>query len=170
MSLELWTGAQSGVDLGAALTALSMDTAIAGFMPADGHNEDGPIPDAVAMHLTRHDRTNPAARTRANVDHADAALVIVEDRRRAGATRGTALTIRLCEAKGWGDSLVIVDPASHTVSVASWVSARLGRWHACGNTRPLRLLVAGPRRSLWPDGEREAARFVRAVIEAARGV
>lgn len=165
--IVLWTGGQSGVDMGAARTALAMGVEVGGYMPADGHNEDGPIPDAVAMHLRRHDRTDPAARTRANVATCGAALVIVEDYRRAGATRGTALTIRLSERELEPAMRLVVDPTWHDESVAAWAERAIAAWGR--RSSPLRLMVAGPRRSSWPDGEREAARFVRAILEAARG-
>jgi hypothetical protein len=45
----------------------------------------------------------------------------------------------------------------------------LAEWREAGHTRPMRLLVAGPRRSLWADGEAQARRFVRAVLEVSRG-
>ncbi len=177
MTIEIWSGGQTGVDLGAHLEALAMGAPIGGFMPADARNEDGPIPEHVALRLTRHDRTRPDARTRANVANVDAALVIVQGQRRAGETRGTALTVRLCEEK-WGPDRkawqwLVVDPVFMAEGVAgcivTWPRSMLALWREAGNTHPMRLLVAGPRASLWPDAEREARRFVRAVLEAARG-
>lgn len=170
--IELRCGGQTGVDLGAALTALDIGVPIGGFMPADGRNEDGTIPERVATHLTRHDRTNPAARTRANVATADAALVIVRDRRRAGETRGTALTIGLCEERRTREwfPLVVADPRWPEESVRLWATWTLRGLSELDRGRALKLLlVAGPRASLWPEGERQAARFVRAVLEACRG-
>jgi hypothetical protein len=162
--IEIWAGGQTGVDLGAHLEALAMGAPIAGFMPADARNEDGPIPEHVALHLTRHDRSRPDARTRANVAGADAALVIVADRRRAGATRGTALTIRLCEEreKRGRFRLLVVDPEWRPRDIA-WL---IDGWPHSHIGRRMRLMVAGPRASLWPDGEETARRFVRAVLEA----
>ncbi len=158
--LEIIAGGQTGVDLGAHLAALDTGVAIGGYMPADGRNEDGPIPAAVAMHLRRHDRTDPAARTRANVAHADAAIVIVPDRRRAGATRGTALTIRLCEKRDL--PMRVIDPGWDAGITALWVSKMLECWRTIAE-RSFRLMVAGPRASLWPEGESEARRFVDAI-------
>lgn len=174
MTLEILQGGQTGVDRGAALAALDLGVPIGGYMPADGCDEDGPIPDAIAMHMRRHDRTNPAARTRANVALADAVLVIVADRRRAGATRGTALTIGLCEARCRRDgrghfSLLVVDPPWHEAGIIAWGRLLLKGWREDGPRRALRLLVAGPRASLWADGEQEARRFVGAICEVARG-
>lgn len=164
MTIAIWTGGQTGVDTGAALAALDMDAPIGGFMPADGHNEAGQIPAAIAMHLTRHNRTNPAARTRANVATSDAALVIVRDRRRAGETRGTALTIRLCEERQNREpsrfKLMVIDPTWDARTVG-WL---IDGWPRAHLKHPLRLLVAGPRASLWPDGEAEAKRIVWAVL------
>lgn len=181
MKLRILSGAQTGVDMGAALEALACGLPLGGFMPADACNEDGPIPEHVALHLRRHDRTNPAARTRANVATADAALVIVQDRRRAGETRGTALTIRLCEARirrGLAPGrrtleLLVVDPQYSPDAVAGWVAtwplSLLARRRKAGLTAPLDLLVAGPRASLWSEGEETARRIVHVIAEACRG-
>jgi hypothetical protein len=175
--IEIWAGGQTGVDLGAHLAALDGGLAIGGFMPADGYNEAGQIPDRVAMHLTRHNRTNPAARTGANVASTDAALVLEEDRRRAGVTRGTALTIRLCEERcrrnGRGHfALLVADylyPADAVAGwVATWPRSVLAGWREADRTRPLKLLVAGPRASLWPEGEETARRVVGEIAKAVR--
>ena len=165
--IEIWSGGQTGVDTGGARAALDAGVPLAGFMPADAENEEGPISFRIAHHLRRHDRTNPAARTAANVGHADVVLVVVEDRRRAGATRGTALTIRLAtERQERGTCrLLVVDGAwpRGPGSEAYW-SLIASEWSPPRPGRHLRVLVAGPRASLWPDGERVAYEVVAALL------
>jgi hypothetical protein len=70
-------GSQTGVDRGGHEAALDSDWRIAGYMPRDGRDELGRIPQAVAQFFALHDKPGFAARTEANVRTVAAALIVV---------------------------------------------------------------------------------------------
>ncbi len=155
-------GGQTGVDRGAHLAAVDAGAEIAGYMPRDRRDEDGPIPDDVARHLKRCSIAGSAARTRENVIRARALLVVVRERLLANATRGTALTLRCADGYDVPWFAIDSDDATQIAYASTWLrNIRHGR-------EVTRLMIAGPRRSLWPDGEDTARRCVRALLDAAR--
>lgn len=139
-------GGQTGVDRGAHLGALDVGWLIDGFCPADALDERGLIPGDVAEHLTR--RGSLSERTRLNVTSCDALVMIVD---RSVKTSGTKLTLRLAKERRrlhW-----IVGYPNDDYDVARQVcEMRL--------ERGTRLMIAGPRASLWPSGERRAREFL----------
>ena len=166
-------GGQTGVDRGAHEAALDSGWPLTGFMPRDGRDEFGKIPDAVARFLTPHTKTGYGARTEANVQTANAALIVVNDAADPRATPGTAKTIALAADRRL--RRMIVDP--------SWDPAVIARWIWCdllmmtktlplpllglqSDPAPTRLLVAGPRESLWQGAQAETAGLLRRVAQA----
>lgn len=173
MSIVIWAGAQTGVDMGALTAALDAGLAIGGYVPRDGRNEDGPIPFRImnggGIRRCKHD--GPAARTAANVREIDAAILVVQSCTEPSTTRGTALTVRLLDQRMAREpystlSYLVVDASSDLGPVATWALARATA-HALLRGRALRLFVAGPRASLWPEGEAVARRVVARIAEVA---
>lgn len=173
-------GGQTGVDRGAHEAAIDNGWPIAGYMPRDGRDELGKIPDAVARLLTPHEKTHYVARTAANVQMASALLIVVHDADDPRATPGTAKTIDL--ATGRHLRCLIVDPEFDPARIARWIWSDLLRMMT---TLPLpllgepldpvaaQLLVAGPRESKWPGARAATAGLLRQVArdlaEIARG-
>lgn len=163
MTLAIWHGGQSGVDRGAHLAAVELQASIGGWMPKSADDEYGPISPDVARHLKACRKPGYAPRTRENIEGAHALLVIVANAHVPYATPGTKLTLeerRIAKpAMPWR----VVDPSHSPAAVAAW-AAELDAARTAKGLRETRLLVAGPRASLWPEGEREARRFVRAIL------
>ncbi len=167
-------GGQTGVDRGGHEAAIDNGWSIAGFMPRDGRDELGKIPEAVARFLTPHDKTSYAARTEANVAMANALLIVVHDEDDPRATPGTAQTIDLAAKRNL--RRMIVDPSADPTRIARWIWSDLlmmtGRtlslFETASALKPVstRLLVAGPRESKWHGARIETAGLLRRVARA----
>ena len=169
-------GGQTGVDRGAHEAALDNGWRVAGYMPRDGRDELGKIPDAVARFLTLHDKTSYAARTEANVQMANAVLIVVHTADNPRVTPGTAKTIDL--AAGRHMRRLIVDPTFDANRIARWIWSDLLMMmktlplpfgpSAVDPLKPVptRLLVAGPRESKWSGARVETAGLLRRVAGA----
>lgn len=164
-------GGQTGVDRGAHEAALDNGWLVAGYMPRDGRDELGRIPEGVARFLTPHATTSYAARTEANVQSASAALIVVRVIDDPRTTPGTAKTIDLAAKRNL--PRMIVDPASDPRQIARWIWSDLLKvqmplplaGHAL-DPIPTRLLVAGPRESKWAGARIETAGLLRRVALA----
>lgn len=164
-------GGQTGVDRGAHEAALDSGWRIAGYMPRDGRDELGMIPQAVACFLVLYDKPGLAARTEANVRTATAALIVVRNAGKPRLTPGTAKTLDLaaiCRLPR-----MVADPTTDPTKIARWVynnlltrgTLLLPLEEPRGSVLP-RLLVAGPRESKWQDGRIETATLLRQVALA----
>ncbi len=162
MRTQIIHGGQTGVDRGAHRGAMANRFAVGGFMPNDARDEHGDIPDDVAEHLWRCPYPGLSARTKLNVESAHALLVVVADRTEPYATPGTRFTLQHARRVDIRTRLV-VDTETKPAEVVGWLR------DAMGNVRARRrrlasvhiphgvdfcLMVAGPRASMWPDGER----------------
>ena len=166
-------GGQTGVDRGAHEAAIDNGWRVAGYMPRDGRDELGKIPEAVARFLTPHEKTDYAARTEANVRMANAVLIVVHDADDPRVTPGTAKTIDLAIARRL--RRLIVDPKFDAMRIARWIWSDL---FMMMKTLPLpfegpqldpvstRLLIAGPRESKWQGARIETAGLLRRVALA----
>lgn len=145
--LTILHGGQTGVDRAAHHLAIAWGLPIDGYAPQDGRDEDGPIPPEVRDRLRLCGTPGLAERTRHNVELATAVLVITPDPLEPYATPGTALTLRL--ARSHRRPSLVIGPGYPVDRANRWLAeAQNGLW--CS------LLVAGPRASKWPDGERVA--------------
>jgi hypothetical protein len=165
-------GGQTGVDRGAHEAALDNGWLVAGYMPRDGRDELGKIPEGVARFLTPHEKTSYAARTEANVRSCDALLVVVRDADDPRATPGTAKTIDL--AASLHKRRMIVDPTEDAAMIARWIWSDLLKIFVAVQMQlpletrrldpvPTRLLVAGPRESKWTGARAETAALIRRI-------
>lgn len=143
------SGGQSGVDRAALDAAAAAGIPRAGWCPRGGWAEDLPDPPGVrALYPELHEtpRTDPADRTRRNVDDADATLVLVDGD--PAVSPGTQLTVATAESTGRPLAVVdLGDPAALDRARAFVVALPEGA----------RLNVAGPRESEVP-GIHERAR------------
>lgn len=171
MKLHIIQGGQRGVDRGAWRGAREGGLLMpgrGGWGPHDMRDELGPIPAEVAADLTPCPRYGYAERTRANVFDCDAVLLIVQDFQRPFVTRGTALTNRVAEQLG--RQAIVTDEArmDGALVVIRAIVRRSPIVIHTGNPRPVCLMVAGPRGSLWPEGEEVARRAVLRIADAIR--
>jgi hypothetical protein len=171
-------GGQTGVDRGAHEAAIDNGWQIAGYMPLNGCDELGRIPQAVARFLIPHDQPGLTARTEANVRTAAATLIVVRAVNDPRATPGTAKTLDLAAVRRLPK--MVVDPTTDPKKIAHWIYNNL----LARGTLPLpfeappdnprgsippRLLVAGPRESKWQGAQSATVpllcRIARALTE-----
>lgn len=159
MNIQIIHGGQTGVDRGAHIAARAAGLDVAGYMPHDRRDEEGPIPESVQQYLVPCRWRGYATRTRANVDMCHAALLVVANRNTPNDSPGTALTLRELDAFPRPVPRMVVDLSCDVSTVVAWAHERV-KDMAGGR---LRLLVAGPRGSRWTDGENVAYEFVHAL-------
>lgn len=148
--LVICHGSQTGVHRGAHLGARDVGLPLAGYMPRDECDELGVIPVDVAQFMWRctvgeRDHGYPA-RTAANVELAHALLIVVPDLDQVEAFDDAALPLSL--AKRADKPCMIAGPDTLRKDVMKWIIELRNEY-----PRELRLLVEGPRRSLWDNGE-----------------
>lgn len=156
-------GGQTGVDRGAWRAARDAGVGRSGYMPRDQDDEYGPIPDDVKEGMEVCPFGGYAARTRDNVSSSDALVVVVRDVQRPHATPGTRLT--LAEARRYHVMRRVVDNASPSTISCLVENLGLIAPFTQPRDRPLRVMVAGPRRSMWREGEDVAYQVVGALLE-----
>ncbi len=144
------SGGQTGVDRAALDAAIALGVPHGGWCPRGRRAEDGVIPER--YRLREHASEDYAARTEQNVVDSDATLILG----RGPLTGGTALTRELAVRHGKPHLVVELGDSPDPAAVRHWIRARhVGT-----------LNVAGPRESLQPGIQREAERFLRAVLDA----
>lgn len=164
MRLRILQGGQTGVDRGAWRGAVESGLLRGGWMPHDMRDEYGPIPDEVANDLKRHS-AGLLARTRQNVRESDAVVIVITDAVAGIGSPGTQRTFVYAKVKG-KPALVIDGSESQLARLEPWWRdmSRRGRYPGV----PFDLMLAGPRASLWPDGEETARRVVHRIAEVCR--
>jgi hypothetical protein len=174
MKITIRTGGQTGVDRGAWLGARDAGLERCGWMPHDMRDELGLIPDEVRADLRPAlNGGGTAARTTANVMDTRAVVIIVPDATKGTVrTAGTRLTYRLArrEADRRGLHWIVTDgtdPQVHRL-VAWFEQVMEWSWVGALDGRLFDLMIAGPRASLWPEGEATARRIVQRIAEVAR--
>ena len=145
------------MDRGAHEAALDNAWRVTGYMPRDGRDELGRIPQTVSRFLMLHDKPGLAARTEANVRVAAAALIVVREVDDPRVTPGTAQTLDLITLRHL--PRMVVDPTTDPTKIAHWIWSTLLAQRTLmlpledlpSNPQQFnsRLLVAGPRESKW---------------------
>ena len=142
-----WTivsGGQTGVDRAALDAARALGLSYGGYVPRDRRTEDGALPDDYEGMIETKSARYPA-RTRRNVETADATLIVT----RGQLDGGTLLTVQIAERLG--KPMLCLDLASLTAEAAA---SKLAAW--LETMPPGRLNVAGPRESRKPGIHVEA--------------
>ncbi|HMQ03178.1 MAG TPA: putative molybdenum carrier protein [Pyrinomonadaceae bacterium] len=150
---KIISGGQSGVDRAGLDAALDLGIPIGGYVPTDRWAEDGPIASRYAG-LVDSGSPVPAVRTRLNVQHSDATLVVTRGR----AKGGSALTIKIAldlDRPHLHIDLLRITPQAAAAKIKLWLST----------TRFETLNIAGSRESLNPGIYDE----VRAILTEALG-
>jgi hypothetical protein len=133
-NLMILSGGQTGVDRAALDVARELGLASGGWCPKGRWAEDGAIP--AGYPLTETESADPGVRTRANVEDADATLVLTDGE----PTDGTRLA--LASAGDLGKPCLCVDFAlgADIERVRAWI----------GQSGARSLNIAGPRESNAP--------------------
>ncbi|MDB4957130.1 MAG: hypothetical protein JWO36_4699 [Myxococcales bacterium] len=146
---------QTGVERGAYRAAQTAGLQLAGFMPMDGRDELGKIPEQVAQYLTPCFERGPRPAVRANVALASGVLLVVPDARQAD--KYTAMTATLKTARNLTVPRKICDSTSDVDEVVAW-ARKLPE-----TSGSVRIMVTGPRETRWKEGEAVARRLVTAI-------
>lgn len=146
-------GGQTGVDRGAHLGAEDARLAVDGYLPIGARDEYGDVPYSVRASL-RSSSCSVSQRTDANVRMSDAVIVIVpsEDWRSPGTDRTRLKAEKMMRP-------IVRVTRDEREKFAEFVRTVL-EFHVS----PL-IMIAGPRQSLWRDGEGVAREFVRSLRE-----
>src|SRR5690349_21351629 len=92
--MKVISGGQTGVDRGALKAAKAIGHETCGWMPRGWLAEDGPHPEFAELYgMQVHESADYQARTRANVQAANATLILAGDVQ----SPGTRLTVQICE-------------------------------------------------------------------------
>ena len=143
---------QTGVERGAHKAAIATGFQLAGFMPLDGRDETGPIPDDVAQHLTPCSDRGPRPAVRANIQLASGVLLVVPESKQFATY--TAMAATLTAVRRMPVPYLICDLTTPPEEVSRFV---LGLPETSGSVR---LMVTGPRATRWHKGESLAFRLV----------
>lgn len=153
--LRVISGGQTGVDRAALDAALAAGLAVGGWCPRGRRAEDGAIPARYPLRETAG--ANYAERTAANIDDADATLILVARPDPASWGPGTRLTRRLARRAGKAHLVVCLDDAAGEAGDAAALAC-VRDWLAA--VRPAVLNVAGPRESGAPGMGGRARAFL----------
>ena len=146
------SGGQAGVDRAALLAAASVGIGTGGFVPKARLAEDGPIPEDI-LGLQETDTTEPAFRTRLNVNTSDATLIILDGKQDAG----TRLTVEIALILGKPLLELNLPDAARPDRIQTAI-ARVHRFLAENAVRDLN--IAGPRESNSPGIQIKTQRFL----------
>lgn len=145
------SGGQTGVDRAALDVAIELNIPHGGFVPKGRIAEDGKLPSKYKV--KELPGTDYADRTRANVDWADATLIIFRGRLMGG----TLFTWEY--AKNRGRLVKVIDLMMMNQDTAA---EQITKWFK--EIRPERLNIAGPRESTHPGIYQEAFHILRAAF------
>ena len=143
---------QTGVERGAHKAAVATGFQLAGFIPLDARDENGPIPEDVAQHLTPCFDRGPRPAVRANVQLASGVLLVVPDAKQFATY--TAMAATLTAVRRSNLPYLICDPTTASEQVSSFV------FHLPETSGSVRLMVTGPRATRWHKGESLGFRLV----------
>lgn len=145
---KIISGGQTGVDRAALDIALLLGVACGGFVPRGRRAEDGPLPAHYPMRETASSAYE--VRTRENVVHADATLILTRGR----PVGGTALTAAIARDFNRPFLVVDLDADADADAVRAWLARERVRV----------LNVAGPRESSHAGIYDDASRFLRRLL------
>ena len=136
---------QTGVERGAYNAAQRTGIQLAGFMPLDGRDELGKIPEQIADHLTPCFEKGPRPAVRANVALASGVLIVVPDARNV--EKYPPMSIAISTARHLAMPCLICDSTTDVDKVVSWMR-KLPE-----TSDSVRVAVTGPRETRWLRGE-----------------
>jgi hypothetical protein len=149
---QIVSGAQTGVDRAALDVALELGIDVGGWMPRGFLAEDGKHPDFAEKYgMEAMTVSSYPARTRMNVEIADAVLILVDDPEQN--TGGTRLTENIARELNKRWAMTYLRPVSVEYA-RGWIKE-------CGDGI---LMVAGPRESKSPGIYERAKAFLLAVL------
>jgi len=143
---------QSGVERGAYRAAIDMGLPVAGFMPGSGRDEFGRLSSILRACLEPSGTRGFPGAVLANIGMATAALIVVPEVARAHRYTGIENTLKAVRAAGI--PLKLCDPSTDAQEVLQWVG---------GLGTGTRLMVHGPRKTRWTDGEAVAWKLVATI-------
>lgn len=146
------SGGQTGVDRAALDAAIELGIPHGGFVPKGRIAEDGKL--SLKYKVKELPGTDYADRTRANVDWADATLIIYRGRLMGG----TLFTWEYAKNRGRRVKMIdlkMMGPDTATEQITTWVK----------EITPERLNIAGPRESTHPGIYQEVLHILRSAFK-----
>lgn len=137
----VWSGGQTGADRGALDAARVLGLGRGGYAPLGWRAEDGEIPEGYRVGMVESTSPSYSSRTRLNVQHSDATLVLSLAELRWGG--GSATTIAVARRLGRPVRHLLVSSLDSEIG-----ASRVREWLVDHGVRCLN--VAGPRESREP--------------------
>ncbi|MFT5538578.1 MAG: hypothetical protein ACI82H_000090 [Alphaproteobacteria bacterium] len=156
------SGGQTGVDRAALDAAQAAGLQCGGFCPKGRAAEDGPIHDRYPLSETA--AIDPAVRTRANIESADATLILVMDDDRRGWGPGTRLTEQHAQHLSRAVHLTVLGDGINGRPPILEALEETQAWIVGHGVRALN--VAGPRESTSPGIYQHAHAFLTRLFAA----
>ena len=142
MSVILLHSGQSGVERGAQRAAVTLGIPVTGVCSKDCRDEFGPFPPELAGTLTVAPIRGSRAVVAANLDLASAVVIVVPEAPAVTSFTGMGDLIR--QARRRDVPALVADPTTDPGAVRAWLT----------QVSATRVLVTGPRKTRWPEGER----------------
>jgi hypothetical protein len=146
---------QTGVERGAHDAAVNAGISVAGFMPLDGRDELGQVPETVAESLTPFFERGPRPALKANITLASAVLIVVPEARRP--EKFTAIAVIMQWVRSVSSPLLTCDPSTNLDDIVGFIA------EIPETSGSVRLAVTGPRETRWTEGHNVARRIVSAI-------
>lgn len=150
---QIWSGGQTGIDRAALDVALELGIVHGGWIPTGRLAEDGVVPSKYDR-LRETGSADYAVRTSWNVRDTDGTLIISRGPLAGGSLHTRQVANRL------GKPLLHIDLADTPRDEA----VQRARGWLASFPAPLRLNVAGPRASGWPEGYDLASELLHAIL------
>ena len=141
--LRVISGGQTGADMGGLRAAKAWGFEIGGYLPEDGRNEDGPVPEEFSKHMIKLPGAGYRERTIKNIETSDITLLFVQDPKRMGF--GSQLTYNQAKKR---QKLYVMNGVTPSLLAAAWQD----RWEVVN--------VAGNRESSAPGIELRVETFL----------
>lgn len=151
---------QSGVERGAHRAAVTFGWVVEGYCSSLSRDELGPLPDDIAGVLTPHADPGPRVAAHANVAISSVVIVLVPDVAKLTACTGMPAIRRVAVANGV--PFLATDPNTPLEDIHRWLSS------LTQDAESLRIMVTGPRRTRWQEGERAGWRVVSGLTSLVR--
>jgi hypothetical protein len=159
--IRLLSGGQTGADRAALDVALKLGIPYGGWVPKGGWAEDAPLSPGVLdkyPQMRETETSDPAERTRLNVRHSQATLILVNGPE--GTTSpGTLLTEQTAEQLGRPFLVVRLDEPGARCLVGDWL-------RSMSKVQVLELNIAGPRESEAPGTYAQSRELLEAVLSS----
>jgi hypothetical protein len=148
---EIWSGWQSGADVGAIKAATKCGVKTGGYIPKGFKTEEGAKPEYKKLGAIETSTTNYAERTKKNIQNSDCTFIFYEDIK----SPGTKLTFNMCERMQKPYLMINIKRPPEPLSIVKWLGFR----------NPKIINVAGHRESVSPGIELFVTEYLQKILK-----